>query len=92
MRRSFRNLEGAYKAKTASVVSLIMRKTHLPAGSVNICSIGGSFLFASTKPPQVYDFPSEILTSLSQSFLMVCRWENFTCVSRKMEKSVSNMR
>ena len=44
MRRSFTVLEGTQKAKTASVVFLILKKTYLPAGSVIICSARGAVL------------------------------------------------
>ena len=91
MRRSFIVPEGAYKAKTASVVFLILKKTYLPAGSVIICYIGGAVLFAITKTPQVCVFPGEIMTSPSQSSLMSCGWDKFTCVFCKMKKSVSNV-
>ena len=91
MRRSFIVLEGAYNAKTASAVFLILKKTYLPAGSVIICSIGWAVLFASTKTPRVYVFPGKIKTSPSQSSLMSCRWEKFTCVSCKMKKSEFNV-
>ena len=91
MRRSFIVPEEAYKVKTASAVFLILKKTYLPAVSVIICSIGGAVLFASTETPQVCVFPGEIMTSPSQSSLMSCRWEKFTCASCKMEKSVYNV-
>ena len=91
MRGSFIVPEGACKAKAASVVCLILKKTYLPAGSVIICSIGGAVLFASTKTAQVCVFPGEIITSLSQSSLMSCRWVKFTCASGKMENFVSNV-
>ena len=83
--------KGAYKGKAASVVFLILKKTYLPAGLVIICSIGGAVLFASNKTPQVCFFPGEIMTSLSQSFRMSCRWEKFISVFCKMGKSVSNV-
>ena len=86
MRCSFIVLQGE-KAKTASVVFLILKKTYFPAVSVIICSIGGAVLFAST--PQVCVFSGEIIISLSQSSLMLCRWGKFICVFCKMEKSVS---
>ena len=63
MRCCFIVPEGAYKAKTASVVFLILKKTDLPAGSVVICSIGGAVLFASTKTPQVCVFPGDLSIS-----------------------------
>ena len=44
MRCSFTVLEGTYKAKIASVVFLILKKTYLPAGSVIICSAPGAVL------------------------------------------------
>ena len=103
MRRSFIVPEGAkaktkakakakaYKAKKASVVFLILKKTYLPAGSVIICYIGGAVLFAITKTPEVCVFPGEIMTFPSQSSLMSCGWEKFTCVFCKMKKSVSNV-
>ena len=91
MCRSFIVPEETYKAKTASVVCLILKKTYLPAGSVIICSIGGVVFFASTTTEQVCAFPGEIMTSPSQSSLMLCRWEKFACVSGKMEKSVSSV-
>ena len=72
--------KGAYKAKAASVVFLVLKKTYLPAGLVIICSIGGAVLFANTKTPQVCFFPGEIMTSLSQSSLLSCRWEKFISV------------
>ena len=56
MRRSFIVAEGAYKVKTASAVFLILKKTYLLTGSVIICSIGGTILFANTKTPQVCVF------------------------------------
>ena len=48
MHHSFIVPEGAYKAKTASVVFLIVKKAYLPTGLVIICSVGGAVLFAST--------------------------------------------
>ena len=91
MRRSFIVPQGAYKARTASVVFLILKKTYLPAGSVIICSIRVAVLFPRTKTPQVCVFPCEIMTSPSRSSLMSCRCEKFICVSYKMEKSLSNV-
>ena len=91
MRRSFIVPEGAYKAKTTSAVFLILKKTYLPTGSVIICFIGGFVHFASTKTPQVFVFPGDIMTSPFQSSVMSCRWENLICVSCKMEKSKSNV-
>ena len=91
MRRSFIVPEGAYKAKTASAVFLILNKTQLPAGSVIIFSLRGAPLFAGNKTLQVCALPGENITSSSQSSLIACRWEKFTCVSCKMEKSVSNV-
>ena len=91
MRHSFIVLEETYKAKAGSVVFLILKKTYLLAGSVIICCIGEAVLFASTKTSQVCVFPGEIMTSPSQSSLLSCRWEKFSCVSCKMEKSISNV-
>ena len=56
IRSLFIALEGPYKAKTASVVFLILNKKYCPAGSVMIHSIGGAVIFASTKKPQVCAF------------------------------------
>ena len=75
MHRSFIVPEGACKAKTTSVVFLILKKTFLPAGSVSICSIGGAVILVSTKAPQTCVFPGKIKTSPSQGSLMSCRWE-----------------
>ena len=61
MHHSFIVPEGAYKAKTASVVFLIVKKAYLPTGLVIICSVGGAVLFASTKTPQDCVCPAEIL-------------------------------
>ena len=91
MRRSFIDPEGACKARTASAVFLILKKTYLPAGPLIICSTGRTVLFARTKTPQVCVFPGKITTSPFQSSIMLYRWEKFTCVSGKMEKSVSNV-
>ena len=85
MRRFFIVPDGAYKAKIVAVVFLVLKKTYLPAGSVIICSIGGAVLFASTKTQLMCVFPGKIMTSPSQSFLMMCRWEKLTCVSSKIE-------
>ena len=91
MRRSFIVPEGAYKANKSSALFLNLKKTYLPPGSVITCSIAGAVLFASTKTPQVCVFPGEIMTSPSQSSLMLCRWEKVTCVFCKMEKFISNI-
>ena len=90
MRRSFIDPKGTYKANTASVVFLILKKIYFPARSVFICSIGGAVLFHSTKT-QVCAFPAEIMTSPFQNSLTSCRWEKFTCVSCIMEKFESNV-
>ena len=82
MCRSFIVPEGANKAKKTSAVFLILKKQYLPAGSIIICSIAGSTLFASTKTPQVCVFPGEIMTSSSQSSLMSCRWEVYICLQQ----------
>ena len=63
MHHSFIVPDGAYKAKTASVVFLIVKKAYPPAGSVIICSVRGAVLFASTKTPQDCVCPGEIMTS-----------------------------
>ena len=52
--------EEAYKAKTAYVLFLILKKTYLPGVSLIICSIGGAVPFASTKTPLVCVFSGEI--------------------------------
>ena len=88
---SFIVSEEAYKAETASAVFLILKKTYRPAGSDVICSKGGPVLFASSKTPQICVFPGNIMTSESQSSLMLCRCEKFTCVSCKMENFVSDV-
>ena len=90
MRRPFIDPEGAYKAKTAFAVFLILKKIYFRARSVIICSIGGAVLFHSTTT-HVCVFPGEIMTSPFQSSLTSCRWEKFTCVSCIMEKFESNV-
>ena len=91
MLRSFIVPEGAYSTKTASVFFFYFKENISPEGSVIIRSIGGTFFFANSKAPQVCVFPGEIVTSPSQSFLMLCKWEKFVYVFYKMEKSVSNV-
>ena len=91
MRRFFIVPEDTYKAKITSVVFLILKETYLLAGSVIICSIGGVGLFVSTKTPHACVVSGQIMTSPSQSSLISRRWEKLTCVSFKMEKSVSSV-
>ena len=72
MRRSFIILEGTYKAKAASVVFLIFKKTYLQAWSVFICSIGKAVLFAGTKTSKICVFLGQVVTSQSLGSLMLC--------------------
>ena len=64
MRRSFIAPDETYKTKIASAVFFILKKTYLQEESVIFCSIGGSVLFV---------FADGIMTSPSQSSLMLCR-------------------
>lgn len=88
MHHSFIVPEGSYKAKTASPLFFILKKTDLQAGSAIIYSTGGVVLFASNKAPQVCIFPGKIITIPYQSSLMSCRLEKLLFVSCKMKRVV----